>query len=132
MLDHLSIAVNDFEQSMRFYDETLAILGIERLMTFNEYSMAGYGEHGKPFFWIGVKGNADEYVGKARGLHIAFHARSQSFVDEWYKHAIKLGAVCNGTPSMHLEYHAHYYAAYVIDPNGWRLEAVNHGTHWDS
>lgn len=53
MLDHVSIEVNDFAQSIKFYDETLKILGIERLMTFDqqqEYQVAGYGSDGKPYF----------------------------------------------------------------------------------
>lgn len=72
MLDHLSFSVNDYKESKVFYDATLSFLGIERLMTFEteDHSVAGYGAHGKPFFWIGidVKPNVQELVGKARGF----------------------------------------------------------------
>lgn len=55
MIDHLSVSVNDYTQSLSFYDATLKILGIERIMTFEtkDQHVAGYGMAGKPFFWIG-------------------------------------------------------------------------------
>ena len=78
MIDHISFSVNNFDESVRFYDTTLACLGLERLMTFesHEHRVAGYGKDNKPFFWIGVdaKPNASEFVGKTRGFHVAFRA----------------------------------------------------------
>ena len=58
MIDHISFAVNNFDESVRFYDTTLACLGLERLMTFesHEHRVAGYGKDNKPFFWLGDTG----------------------------------------------------------------------------
>jgi len=130
MFDHISFSVNDFSQSQNFYDETLKILGIERLMTFDteEGQVAGYGVNDKPSFWIGAdhKPNLQENVGNARGFHIAFLAPNVESIKNWYQKCLELGAKDNGTPGSRPEYHPGYYAAFVTDPNGWRLEAVLH------
>jgi len=130
MIDHLSFSVNDFEKSVQFYDSTLAILGYQRLMTFDtpHERVAGYGKDGKPHFWIGIGSDArkDEEVGRARGFHIAFLAPSTDAVDAWYQKCLELSGRNNGKPGPRAEYHPGYYGAFIIDPNGWRLEAVLH------
>lgn len=131
MLDHVSISVKDYDQSLKFYDETLLILGYERIMTFDtpEHRVAGYGSEGRPSFWIGIDHVApreDELVGKARGLHIAFKASDVKAVQAWYQKCLKLGGQDNGAPGVRPEYHPGYYGAFVIDPNGWRIEACFH------
>jgi len=57
MIDHISFSLNNHAESLKFYDETSKILGIERFMIFEtqEQSVAGYGSHGKPFFWMGLR-----------------------------------------------------------------------------
>lgn len=131
MLDHVSFSVNDYKKSVKFYDETLKVLGIERLMTFetDEQNVAGYGIQGKPYFWIGseVKPNYSESIGKARGLHIAFKANDVASIDAWHAKCLELGGKDNGKPGPRPEYHPGYYGAFIIDPNGWRIEAVFHG-----
>lgn len=76
MLDHISFSVNSYSSCVKFYDETLKLLGITCLMTFEttEHNVAGYGANGKPFLWIGEEANPNlqEFVGKARGSHAAF------------------------------------------------------------
>lgn len=129
MLDHISFSVNNYAQSLKFYDETFKIIGVERMMNFeNEgHFIAGYGANGKPFFWIGSGAiNADETVGNAKGLHIAFRARSLEEVNEWYHTCLKLGGKDNGAPGPRAEYHPGYYGAFIIDPNGWRIEVCVH------
>ena len=135
MLDHLSLSVNDFEQSIKFYDETLHLLGIERVMTFDSedgkaagYGSAGYASAGKPSFWISLDTilNQQESVGKARGFHVAFRAPSVESIQQWYTKCLELGGRDNGVPGPRPEYHPGYYAAFIIDPNGWRIEAVLH------
>lgn len=131
MLDHLSISVNNYQESRDFYDETLKILGVECLMSFEspESQVAGYGENDKPSFWIGVDSSVcmDEEVGKARGFHVAFSAPSVAAVQDWHKKCLDLGGADNGAPGPRPEYHPGYYGAYIIDPNGWRIEVVFHG-----
>jgi catechol 2,3-dioxygenase-like lactoylglutathione lyase family enzyme len=130
MLDHISFSVDNYKKSLEFYDATLSVLGVERLMNFEteEHNVAGYGLNGKPFFWIGedAKPNTQEFVGKARGFHIAFQVSSIKVINAWYQKCLEFGAKGNGAPGPRKEYHSGYYAAFVIDPNGYRLEAVLH------
>lgn len=126
MLHHVSVSVLDYKTSKEFYENTLKALGIDLVMEF-DHSVAGFGYEKQPFFWISSLGNTDEDIGKARGLHIAFNAKSRKMVDEWFAAAIKHGAKDNGKPGIRAQYSNDYYAAYVIDPNGWRIEAVHIG-----
>jgi catechol 2,3-dioxygenase-like lactoylglutathione lyase family enzyme len=130
MIDHVSFSVNDFHKSLKFYDETLQILGYERLMTFDtpEHQVAGYGAGDKPYFWIGAETNprGDEWIGRSRGFHIAFKAPHRAAIHVWHQKCLELGGQDNGTPGPRPEYHPGYYAGFIIDPNGWRIEAVLH------
>ena len=131
MLDHISFSVNNYAQSLKFYDETLEILGMIRLMNFfetEERQVAGYGSDGRPVFWMGVgeTGKKPETVGNARGLHIAFRAPSVESVKMWHKKCLELGGTDNGVPGPRPEYHPGYYGAFIVDPNGWRIEACLH------
>jgi len=128
MIDHISFSVKNFEHSRDFYDQTLSLLGYERLMNFNdqEHQVAGYGKNGKPSFWIGSSKKSlhiEEYIGKSAGFHVAFVASTTESIHQWYESCIKLGGQDNGRPGPRPEYHPGYYAAFIIDPNGWRIEA---------
>lgn len=125
IMDHVSLAVKDFDESIKFYDATLSKLGYERLMTFGKHA-AGYGRDKKPSFWIVTGGNQEHEIGKARGLHVAFLAASVEDVQAWYDACIELGATSNGAPGQRKQYHPGYYAGFIIDPSGWHLEAVLH------
>ena len=129
MIDHISFAVKNFQQSRDFYDPTLSILGYERLVTFDDekHQVAGYGKNGKPSFWIGVKkilAEADkrEYVGQAAGFHVGFSAPDIKSVHQWHQKCLELGGTDNGVPGPRPEYHPGYYGGFIIDPNGWRIE----------
>ncbi|OJW52520.1 MAG: hypothetical protein BGO67_06155 [Alphaproteobacteria bacterium 41-28] len=127
MIDHISFSVKNFEQSQDFYDKTLSILGYERLMNFDteEHQVAGYGKNGKPSFWIGDSSlsGKEEEVGKAKGFHVGFLAPDVASVHQWYEKCLELGGTDNGAPGPRAEYHPGYYGAFIIDPNGWRIEA---------
>lgn len=133
MIDHISYGVIDFDRSIAYYDATLALLGYARLMTFDSTDdgnrVAGYGAHNAPKFWIGWNANPKEIIGKAEGFHIAFSAPTQQAVHDWYEICLTLGGICNGKPGPRPEYHPGYYAAFIIDPNGWRTESVIHTFH---
>lgn len=130
MLDHISFSVLDYEVSLNFYDQTLAILGVVRLVTldFGECKTAGYGAANsiRPNFWISPNGLSNENIGQAKGFHLAFIAPNIDSVNAWYQKALSLGAQDNGSPGLRQHYHAGYYGAFVIDPNGWRIEACIH------
>ncbi|ARN84368.1 VOC family protein [Candidatus Nucleicultrix amoebiphila] len=128
MIDHASFSVNNFSESLNFYDKTLKLIGYERLMTFDteDVQAAGYGKNNKPDFWISPQGSPEEQIGQARGVHLAFQAPDVLSIKRWYNKCLELGGLDNGAPGPRPEYHEGYYAAFIIDPNGWRIEAVIH------
>lgn len=119
MIDHVSIQCQDPGASAAFYDAVLAPVGGRRILDFGP--VVGYGTEG-PDFWIGPV----ETEGTAREVHLAFHAPDRAAVDAFYDAARKTGAESLHEPALHPEYHEHYYAAYVRDPDGNNVEAVCH------
>lgn len=124
MLDHIGIGVSDFARSKAFYDKALAPLGVTLIMEVTaeqtgDHPAAGYGSQGKPYFWFGV----GEDIARA---HIAFTAKDRASVDAFYKAAMAAGGKDNGAPGLRPHYHANYYGAFVLDPDGHNIEAVCH------
>jgi catechol 2,3-dioxygenase-like lactoylglutathione lyase family enzyme len=124
MFDHLSVGVTNLERSLAFYDTVFAPLGIKR--SFNLPHVAAYGPEGRPMFWIGYKDEPFTNVTPSEGFHLAFQADNRKAVDEFYAAAISAGAKDDGKPGLRPHYHPNYYAAFVIDPDGYRIEAVCH------
>ena len=119
MLDHVSIGVRDVSATKRFYDAALAPLGYARLSE-SEGSL-GYGRDGVAF-WIGASDRpvpADE----GSGLHFCLAAPSRESVDRFHAAALAAGGRDNGAPGLRPDYGSDYYAAFVIDPDGYRIEA---------
>lgn len=119
MLDHVTIGVRDLERSKVFYDAILYPLGIERLYAEGE-TFAGYGIGSKAFFWIGQREAAQT------SAHIAFATENREVVDRFHQAALAAGGIDNGTPGLRLHYHANYYGAFILDPDGHNIEAVCH------
>ena len=124
MLDHIGIAVSDYDAARAFYDKALAPLGIGLVMEVTAqqaggHAAAGYGSDNKPDFWIG--GSSDV----ARS-HVAFTAKSRAAVDAFHKSAIAAGGTDNGAPGLRPHYHPNYYGAFVLDRDGHNIEAVCH------
>jgi catechol 2,3-dioxygenase-like lactoylglutathione lyase family enzyme len=119
MLDHVTIGVEDIERSERFYDSALRPLKIDRLYAEGN-RFAGYGIRPKAFFWIGMRKT------RQTGAHVAFTAKDRATVDLFYKEAIAAGGTDNGAPGLRPHYHANYYGAFVLDPDGHNVEAVCH------
>ncbi|HEX2257369.1 MAG TPA: VOC family protein [Afifellaceae bacterium] len=125
MLDHISIQVSDLARALAFYEKALAPLGASVLMNLSaEVSggrkVVGLGRNGKPEFWIG------EGEATSPGIHLAFAAPDRTIVDAFYGAAIAAGGIDNGPPGLRPEYHAGYYGAFVLDPDGHNIEAVCH------
>lgn len=125
MIDHTGISASDFELSKHFYSAALAPLGFKLLMELpasvtGGADVAGFGEPPKPEFWISSGG-----PNRPR-IHIAFRAESRAIVDAFYAAAIAAGGRDNGGPGVRAHYHANYYAAFVLDPDGHNVEAVCH------
>ena len=116
MIDHIGIEVGDYAKSKAFFAAALAPLGYSVIM---EYSGAcGLGTAGKPDFWItGGKTTTPD-------MHVAFTSADRKSVDAFHAAAIKAGGKNNGAPGIRAHYHPNYYAAFVIDPDGNRIEAV--------
>jgi catechol 2,3-dioxygenase-like lactoylglutathione lyase family enzyme len=125
MIDHTGLTVSNFVVSKKFYEQALAPLGYAVLMEIpleftNGVHVAGFGVAPKPDFWIS-NGTPNKPA-----LHIAFRANSRAVVDAFYKAAISAGGKDNGAPGPRPHYHANYYGAFVLDPDGHNIEAVCH------
>ena len=119
MIDHVSVKTLDQQTSRRFYQQALAPLGYEVLMEFDEGRVVGMGIGGKPDFWF----SAGESSGP---IHLAFSASDRAAVDAFHAAALAAGGEDNGPPGLRPEYHAGYYGAFALDPDGNNVEAVFH------
>lgn len=118
MIDHMTLTVRDYARSVAFYKEALAPLGYGLVMEFD--GACGFGEPRKPSFWM-KQGDPP-----TTPQHIAFHGRRRADVDAFYAAALAAGGRDNGPPGLRTDYHPTYYAAFVFDPDGHPIEAVNH------
>ena len=128
MFDHLSIGVADLDRAAAFYDAVMAALGHVRL-THNprHVSYGPPGFSGEPPFAI-LAGGADARA-PGRGAHLAFTAPDRAAVDRFHAAALAHGGTDEGAPGIREHYDPGYYAAFVRDPDGHRLEAVVHEPH---
>lgn len=123
MLHHLSFGVTDIHRSAIFYDAVLAPLGYIRVWEDFEGDDAAVG--------YGIKGGGDKFAIKlcpqiaiSQGFHLAFSAIDRAAVNAFYTAAIANGGSDNGPAGLRPHYGEHYYAAFVIDPDGYHIEAV--------
>ncbi|GAB4172903.1 MAG: VOC family protein [Thalassobaculales bacterium] len=119
MLNHVSIGVADLAAARRFYDAALAPLG--HACQYAGDSALGYGP-GAIGLWV-LASAAPVAADPGSGLHFCFDAPSPAAVDAFHAAALAAGGRDNGAPGLRADYGAGYYAAYVIDPAGYRLEA---------
>ena len=126
MLDHTGINVSDIARSRGFYAAALAPLGYAVCKDFGVATgfgvAAGFGRSLDPGgdFWI----SAGPVL--TPRPHVAFSAGSRQAVDAFYDAAIAAGGISNGGPGLRPVYHADYYAAFILDPDGYNIEAVCH------
>lgn len=123
MLDHISLGVTHLGRSARFYDAVLKPLGYERVWSYDD--AAGYGTPGADDAFA-IKREASMSVSSGSRLHVAFAARTRQAVIDFHELAVSLGATSDGAPELHPMYGDGYFAAFVFDPDGYRLEAVCH------
>ena len=119
MLDHVSIGVRDANSSKRFYDAALAPLGYSCLG--QSPGSLGYGAKTVQL-WVNDAGHPVP-ANRDSGLHFCFAALSRAGVDAFHTAALREGGKDNGPPGLRAAYGDNYYAAFVIDPDGYRLEA---------
>lgn len=126
-LDHVSVGVSNMKRSKAFYDAVLAPLGLKIVMPVEingQLLGAGYGSD-HPSFWIGLP-HDHKAASMGNGVHIAFRAETREAVDAFYLAALDQGGIEDGKPGLRHEYHPDYYAAFVRDPDGNKIEAVCH------
>lgn len=119
MIDHISIGVTDLAASGAFYDVVLATLGLERLVT-RDHTF-GYGKK-YPEFWINHRPGmaaADD-----TGVHVCIRTRSQDSVIAFHQAALDAGGKSVGAPGIRPHHIETYYAAFIGDLDGNRIEAV--------
>jgi catechol 2,3-dioxygenase-like lactoylglutathione lyase family enzyme len=119
MFDHISIGVRDVARTKRFYDAALKPLGFSCLS--EGADSLGYGADAVGL-WVGATKNpvpADD----ASGLHFCFVAPTRASVDAFHAGALGAGGTSNGKPGLRESYGPNYYAAFVVDPDGYRIEA---------
>jgi catechol 2,3-dioxygenase-like lactoylglutathione lyase family enzyme len=119
MLNHISIGVRDIARTKRFYDAALKPLGYTCLS--EGESSLGYGRDAVAF-WISA---TDKPVpaDAASGLHFCFDAPTRKSVAAFHAGALSAGGRDNGKPGLRADYGTNYYAGFVVDPDGYRLEA---------
>jgi len=120
MIDHVSVAVRDLEAAARFYEAVLGTLGFAKL----EVRPATVG-FGKAYaeFWINLR-NDRPPVSAQSGAHVCFRARTTALVDAFYAAALANGGTDDGKPGLRPQHGEGYYAAFIRDPDGNRIEAV--------
>jgi catechol 2,3-dioxygenase-like lactoylglutathione lyase family enzyme len=124
MIDHLSIGTSDLQRSREFYDAVLTTLGYRRVNDLP--TSCGYGpDRNHDDFYI-VHTGAGQALAPPAAAHVAFVAPDRAAVVAFHQAALAAGAVDDGAPGLRPQYHASYFAAYVLDLDGNRIEAVCH------
>jgi catechol 2,3-dioxygenase-like lactoylglutathione lyase family enzyme len=119
MIAHVSIGTRDVARARRFYNAALKPLGYTCLSS-GEDSL-GYGTEA-PEFWINAASHPVPPDDRS-GLHVCFTAPSRAAVDGFHKAALMAGGRDNGKPGLRPDYGPNYYAAFAVDPDGYRIEA---------
>ena len=120
MFDHVKFGVSDYAASKAFFIHALAPLGVTA------------GAEGTPQYGIELCGKGTPSLilfqteEKPAPLHLAFQAETRQQVDAFHRAALEAGGKDNGAPGLRPHYHANYYAAFVIGPDGHNVEAVCH------
>jgi catechol 2,3-dioxygenase-like lactoylglutathione lyase family enzyme len=121
MLDHVSLEVSDLAEAERFYAAVLAPLGLGKLREWPNASI-GFGKT-YPEFWINRR-NAMSAIADDSGVHVCLRAADAGTVDAFHAAALAAGGTSDGAPGLRPQYHDKYYAAFIRDPDGNRIEAV--------
>jgi len=120
MIDHISVGVSDLDRGARFYEAALAALGLSRLVS--RPATVGFGKT-YPEFWINLRTGMAR-VAPESGVHICLRAKTIEEVDAFHAAALNAGGLSDGAPGLRPHDRVSYYAAFVLDPDGNRIEAV--------
>jgi catechol 2,3-dioxygenase-like lactoylglutathione lyase family enzyme len=117
VIDHVVLGVSDLATSRAFYEQALAPLGVRVVLDLPGY--IGFGDGDRPWFFVATRAPTER-------VHVAFSADSREVVDAFHAAGLVAGGRDNGAPGPRPIYHAHYYGAFVYDPDGNNIEAVCH------
>src|SRR5919197_1323338 len=120
MIDHVSIGAADLDRATRFYDAVLGAIGYTRLET--RPKTVGYGRT-YPEFWINLRRGMAPVEAGFRA-HVGLRVRTTELVDAFHAAALAAGGTSDGAPGLRPQHGDGYYAAFVRDPDGNRVEAV--------
>ena len=120
MLHHLSLGTSNLDRARAFYDPVMNALGLRR--TLDVEGAVGYGA-GITVFSLNMPADGEQAT-VGNGTHVAFEVENRAAVDAFYQVALEHGGTSNGQPGLRPEYDAHYYAAFVRDPDGNKIEAL--------
>lgn len=120
MLHHISLGVRDLALAAAFHDAALGALGMRRVFEDDEAIGYGYTDN-DDLLCLKLR---DDATPPGAGFHLAFAAASRPAVDAFHRAGLAAGGTCNGAPGVRADYGDHYYAAFLIDPDGHRIEAV--------
>ena len=129
MFSHITLGTNDMERARRFYEPVMAALGIEQPFSLTGQLVFGELAGPKLFVLAPFDGAAASH---GNGTHAAFLAPNHAVVDAFHAAALAHGGSDEGAPGLRPQYHAHYYGAYVRDPDGNKLQAVCHSKRGDT
>lgn len=120
MIDHVSIAVSDLDLATDFYETVLAEIGLEKLVV--REGTVGFGKR-YPEFWLNARPGVASQDADS-GQHVCLRARTKERIDAFHRAALAGGADSDGAPGLRHEYSDNYYAAFIRDRDGNRVEAV--------
>ena len=120
MIDHISVGVSDLERSAKFYEAAFAPLGLTKLIV--RPANIGFGKT-YPEFWINLRAGMKP-VPPETGIHICLRAKTTAEIGAFYDAALKAGGKDDGAPGQRPHFSVKYYAAFVTDPDGNRIEVV--------
>lgn len=120
IVHHISIATDDFDHAVEFYDQVLQTVGARRIFSFP--GAAAYGKQ-YPEVWIQTPGNG-EPAGTSNGFHFAFIAPTKEAVQAFYDAALAAGGTDDGPPGPWPDYGEDYYGCFVRDLDGHKIEAA--------
>jgi catechol 2,3-dioxygenase-like lactoylglutathione lyase family enzyme len=118
VIDHVSVAVSDIDAATRFYEALLITIGVVKLET--RQTTVGFGKQ-YPEFWINLRPGT---IPTPSGAHVCFRARTADMVDAFHEAALVAGGSSDGTPGLRPQHGEGYYAAFIRDSDGNRVEAV--------
>jgi catechol 2,3-dioxygenase-like lactoylglutathione lyase family enzyme len=120
MIDHVSIGVRDLDQATRFYQAVLGAVGYTKLEA--RPATVGFGKT-YPEFWINLRATMAPVTSDC-GSHVGLRVRTVELVDAFHAAALAAGGTCDGAPGLRPQHGEGYYAGFIRDPDGNRLEAV--------